>query len=180
MTSPTHQTLCEIPINFIDQNLHQVREISDTHVNERLNQASKVNQNWCTSYNKNFNVGWIVSTNSIFFFQYLSSKTHAKKTLVEFPKNQRITIAEHVKIFQRNKDLYAIILYPTVIQIAKILCSKDEKDLIEIINFPIEGEKIIALSDSWEEVFFYKILIQSLFRALLFSFQSLQTKTPSI
>jgi len=32
------------------------------------------------------------------------------------------------------------------------LSSKDEKELIEIINFPVEGEKIIALSDSWEEV----------------------------
>ena len=39
-----------------------------------------------------------------------------------------------------------------IIQIAKILSADDEKDLVEIIRFPRTDERIVAVSEAWDEV----------------------------
>jgi len=68
--------------------------------------------------------------------------------------------------FIRDKDLYAIVIYSSnydllfmnskssvdIIQIAKILSADDEKDLVEIIRFPRTDERIVAVSEAWDEV----------------------------
>jgi len=48
--------------------------------------------------------------------------------------------------------------YLDIVQIAKILSSDEEKDLVEIIRFPRTDERIVAVSEAWDEVILFYTL----------------------
>lgn len=151
MISTDHLTQSEILNNTLDPNPN-FQEFTNTFVKERLAQASKNNRGFCSYYDKLSNVGWIIGHNNIFFFQYLSGQSHVNKSFIEFPKGQRLESADHVRIFKRERDLYAIIIYQTMIQVTKILASDEEKSLVEYVRFSKDGEKISAISEISDEI----------------------------
>jgi len=58
---------------------------------------------------------------------------------------------QNLNLPNREKDLYAIIIYQTMIQVTKILASDEEKSLVESLRFSKDGEKISAVSETWDE-----------------------------